>query len=98
MIQLRIPIGTAASAQMPRILPREYCFPVSDTAFARLAISILFLLYHPNTGCLWDQILRVLCRRFLNSFAAFLDNMYFLGPLVAISGGSEVKETPVAMR
>src|SRR5215211_5149385 len=41
MIQLRIPIGTAARAQMPRILPSEYCSPISDAAFARAVVSIL---------------------------------------------------------
>jgi hypothetical protein len=40
MIQLRMPIGTAARAQMPRILAREYCSPISDAAFARAVVSI----------------------------------------------------------
>jgi hypothetical protein len=40
MIQLRIPIGTAARAQMPRILPREYCSAISEAAFPRAIVSI----------------------------------------------------------
>jgi hypothetical protein len=32
-IQLRIPIGAAARAQVPRILPSEYYPPISATAF-----------------------------------------------------------------
>src|SRR5207342_2259602 len=48
MIQLRIPIGTAARAQMPRILPREYCSPISPVAFARAVVSIFSSCIHPD--------------------------------------------------
>ena len=58
MIQLRIPIGTAARAQMPRILPREYCSPILNAAFARAVVSIFSSWIHLIPG-LWDQILRV---------------------------------------
>src|SRR4029434_1367085 len=40
MIQRSIPMGTAARAQMPRILPREYCSPILDAAFPRAVVSI----------------------------------------------------------
>ncbi len=39
-IQLRIPIGMAASAQIPRILASEYCPSITVDVFARELFSI----------------------------------------------------------
>jgi hypothetical protein len=57
MIQLRIPIGTAARAQMPRILPREYCFSISDAAFARAGVSIVSSCIHLNDSDVYGSAL-----------------------------------------
>ena len=45
--QPRIPIGTAARAQMPRILASEYCFPISAaTSACALGSFSIFSSYH----------------------------------------------------
>ena len=67
MIQLRIPIGTVASAQMPRILPREYCSPISAAAVARELFSKSDVFMFSPFLLLLEFVAVTLCNVILNS-------------------------------